>query len=423
MTEPDPLPGKHEIWILIAILVVAVGIRIGTAFWWQSRIDGMFRFGDSEAYWELAGKLAAGEPYEYGPNHYQVFRTPGYPAILAPLFWIFGGSPPVMAARILGAVLGTAAIGGVWWWARSLFGQIPGLFSAAIGAVYPGAIVTSIFVLTEAAFCPVMVLNLILWGEATHSPSRRKTSLYATAAGITFGLAVLIRPSWLLFLPFATLFGLAFLPERKRQVQVAAVSLAAGLVVLSPWWIRNAQVTGRFVPTTLQTGASLYDGLNPAATGASDMRFVPQFEEEERRNPSGDEPLEFRLTRRLTNESVAWTRQHPWKAIHLGGIKFLRIWNIFPNEPSFSSLFTRLGIALSYVPVLVFGLIGAISNLRRGFSYMLCWLPALYFSLLHMVFIGSIRYRQPAMLGLIVLAAGTVTALTAVWNRHEHCTE
>jgi hypothetical protein len=38
----------------------------------------------------------------------------------------------------------------------------------------------------------------------------------------------------------------------------------------------------------------------------------------------------------------------------------------------------------------------------------LCGLPAIYFTLLHMVFVSSIRYREPAMLGLIVLAAGVL---------------
>ena len=433
--DPEILPAKHhpkmcrslyiadicsrkrEIWSLIAILALAFGVRAGAAVWWQSRIDGAFRFGDSETYWELAGKLAEGGPYEYGPDRFRVLRTPGYPAILAPLFWIFGDHPPILAARLLGALLGTVAVAVLWWWARSLFGQLAGLIAAALGAIYPGAIVTSVFVLSEAAFCPVMLVNLVLWSQASRASSKRSWAAYAVGAGIAFGSAVLIRPSWLLFLPFAFVFGLVFGPLRKRQTQIAITGLALGIVVLSPWWIRNARVTGHFVPTSLQTGASLYDGLHAGATGASDMRFVPDFLEEERQNSSSEESLEFRLNRRLSEESVAWTRSHPFAAARLAGIKFLRMWNIVPNEPSFSSLSVRAGIVLSYAPVLFFGLIGAILNFRRGFSYMLCWLPAVYFSLLHMIFIGSLRYRQPAMLGFIVLAAGVVAVWVARWRR------
>ncbi len=106
-----------------------------------------------------------------------------------------------------------------------------------------------------------------------------------------------------------------------------------GLVTaMTPWWIRNAWVTGRFVPTTLQVGASLYDGLSPEATGASNMDFVERFEAEER--PSDDEmPLEQRLDRRMREASLAWARENPGRVVQLAGIKFLRMWNLWPNEP------------------------------------------------------------------------------------------
>ena len=92
--------------------------------------------------------------------------------------------------------------------------------------------------------------------------------------------------------------------------------LAALCVAMLPWWIRNAYVTGRFVPTTLQIGASLYDGLSPSATGASDMEFVPTFVAQERQRDvwateGGGALFEVRLDRRMRDESVTWAADNP----------------------------------------------------------------------------------------------------------------
>ena len=92
----------------------------------------------------------------------------------------------------------------------------------------------------------------------------------------------------------------------------------------------------------------------------------------------------------------------------LAAIKLVRLWNLWPNERQFSTWPIRLAVALGYLPVLALGLAGAVGSFRRGWPYVLCWLPAAYFTLLHVVFVSSIRYREPAMLALMVLAAGRI---------------
>src|SRR5690349_17264092 len=73
-------------WKLAAILAVALVLRLAAGWWWQERLPAgvKFGFGDSESYWELGRAIARGEPYEYGPDNLKIFRTPGYPALLAP---------------------------------------------------------------------------------------------------------------------------------------------------------------------------------------------------------------------------------------------------------------------------------------------------------------------------------------------------
>ncbi len=186
-----------------------------------------------------------------------------------------------------------------------------------------------------------------------------------------------------------------------------------GLVVaMLPWWIRNACVTGRFVPTTLQVGASLYDGLNPHATGASNMDFVERFEAEElqaeKQSPAHrGESLEVRLDRRMRDDALAWARANPGRALQLAGVKFLRMWNVWPNEPRLSaSWLVCLAVFFTYTPLLILAIMGAWRTVGRGWPYILCCLPAVYLTLLHVVFVSSIRYRDPAMLALLALAAG-----------------
>lgn len=399
-------------WPLAAVLLLALAVRLAAAGWWQHRLgDRPFGFADSESYWALAERVAKGETYAFGDD--RVFRTPGYPIVLsAPIRWFGTGLEGIRAARVEAALLGVLAVGGVWWWARMLFDEQTALWAAGLTAVYPGAISTSTFILSEAPFCPLMVWNLVLWTRAERAATTGGRWGTACAAGALAGLATLMRPSWLLFTPFALLIGMPRGVPWKQQAQIAGAMLLGLIVVMSPWWVRNYQVVGRFVPTSLQVGASLYDGLNPKATGASEMSFVPKFAAAERAHPSDDPqiPFEVRLDRRLRDASLAWAKDHPNDVLRLMGAKFARMWNIWPNEAAFSSWTLRLAMLCTYGPLMVLAMIGAWRYGPRGWPYVLCALPAVYFTLLHTVFVSSLRYREPAMFGLIVLAAGVIGA-------------
>ena len=71
----------------------------------------------------------------------------------------YQGEPPIFAARAWNALWGTAAVGGLMALARMMFDQrianVAGLFAAAL----PEAIAGSVFVLSEAAFVPLMLCS------------------------------------------------------------------------------------------------------------------------------------------------------------------------------------------------------------------------------------------------------------------------
>lgn len=408
------------------VLFVAFSVRLGAAYWWESRLaEGQqFAWGDSEGYWVLAEKIARGEPYQYGRGQPHIFRTPGYPIALAGLFWIAGDEPPVIWARVLGSVFGTLAVGGVMWLTRELFSTRAAIVSGVMAALYPGAIGMSVFVLSEAPFCPLMVAQLIGWIAASRAEYPKRAGGLALLAGTIAGIATLVRPSWLLFTPFAGGVAFVLFGERKRQLFIAA-ALAVGFVLaMSPWWVRNYGVTGKLTLTTTQFGASLYDGWRPDASGESDMRFVEQFYQEQLKADAAEsgsvkKTFEERLDDRMRNAAITWAKENPSRVIQLAGMKFLRIWSPWPNAENMQSWMYRVVIFCGDTPLMVLGIVGVIRFTRRGWPYALCAVPAVYFTCLHMIFVGSIRYRQPAMLVLIVLAAGIVDVWWKASNTKE----
>lgn len=396
-------------WILGVLIVLGLVIRVGAAAWWETRLadDQRFFFGDSLSYEVLARQLAHGEDFAYGTAY--IARTPGYPLTLVPFYW-FADEPPTLALRMVGVLCGTVAIALAAWIARMLFGNLAGLIAAALVTFYPGAIAMSVFILSEAPFAPLMLVTLGLAIVALREDTWLRRLAFAAAAGAAFGAAILVRPSWLMFPLFAAPVGLVFYGNRKQQIAIYAVAGLSAVVVMSPWWVRNYAIVGKFVPTSLQVGASLYDGLGPQATGASDMRYVDGFKARlaAAEEGTGDDlpgTFESRLDDLMKQEAIAWTRQNPGKALRLAGVKLWRYWTPWGNDQEVRGKMAWV-IAAGYLPIVLTGVAGAFCFARRGWVYLLLALPLIYFCLLHLVFVSSIRYRQPPMLALAVLSAG-----------------
>ena len=471
---------KRYRFLCVAVLATAFIIRLGVAVYWNSFVlkttasahtentngdvpllnsstqDGPFFFGDSDSYWKLGRAVAFGRPYEFDQErHWQIFRTPGYPILLAPLFWLFGDAPPVFAARLQGACFGTLNVALVFLLASVYFEGYRNrrwiaFFAALFVSLDPTLALQSVCVLSEESFLTfASALNVAVITTArrldllpnTHADctcsdienadvSRRQNSnqysqafllaLFATGA-------IYIRPSWLYYLPFAfvcivvfrvmksrskdrlkTSTGLVGTPKTIYSVAIVlVVTFAFQVLFLSPWIYRNLKLTGRIIPTSLQMGASLYDGLNPNATGASDMSFVDKFRYEELVNPSDspDVHFEVRLDERLKREAVNWAKSHPGRVAKLACVKLYRLWAPIPREKAFSRPSLKIALLITYAPIFILGLCGAFRSWRRKGAAWSLAIPTLYLSAIHMVFVSSIRYRTPALPGLAILAA------------------
>ncbi len=344
------------------------------------------------------------------------------------------------------------------------------LLAASYVAVDPLQVVSSVLILSEAPFGFFMLMQIYCWSrmfQASRSavPTVRNVSfLLAAMLGLSSAACVYLRPAWFYFPPFVIVLQclgyivpnpVAFfvrplvdlsgrfvsggrVPEssasgrgirfqhtgrlcrisnqtdaQHARGDMMALYLTRYLIAVSvfsiclfPWCLRNHRVSGHVVATTLQTGASLYDGLNPEADGSSDMRFVARFRDSE---PLDSPTYEYDVDTKMKRAALAWAAENPGAVLRLALHKFHRLWNCRPNEPAFSSPAVQAVVFLSYVPVLLFGLLGSVMIFRRGMEwgmeYRLLLAPAIYITMLHVVFVASIRYRTPAMLLLAIPAA------------------
>ena len=137
----------------------------GALYWQARRPDPKhFGMGDSDGYFTLGRALAEGQPYEYGPHGWQIFRARAIRCC-----W-----PPCS-----GSLVNTRSLPRTWktpCWAHSVwrqsggsrqwFGARAALLAAAMAAFYPESIASSAMILSDTPFCALMLLQLGLWTAA-----------------------------------------------------------------------------------------------------------------------------------------------------------------------------------------------------------------------------------------------------------------
>ena len=94
----------------------------------------------------------------------------------------------------------------------------------------------------------------------------------------------------------------------------------------------------------------------------------------------------------------------------------MRMWSPIPNADTYRRPEVRLIGAGWTLPIFALAVMGAVVTIRRAGQGGLCTAlfllaPALYLSIVHSVFVGSVRYRLPAMPMIEILAAAALGVL------------
>jgi 4-amino-4-deoxy-L-arabinose transferase-like glycosyltransferase/Tfp pilus assembly protein PilF len=265
-------PTRTRIYLGLAAVLLA-GAALRAAYFRDLRNDPLYLHPalDAELHQYWARALSSGDwTAPRGRNDPKIettpyFRPPGYPYALAAVDRITGGSPE--SVRLAQFVLGlcTCVLG--FLLGRRLSGSAAGLWAAA-GLASSWTLIFFEGELLDSSLLAALVLGSIL---ALDAASRRPSTARFALAGALLGLASLVRPNVLLFLPPAAAWLYVRVRaggSRRRLASAAAATLlAATLLTVLPATLRNYRVSGEWVLISANGGINLWAGNNPDADG------------------------------------------------------------------------------------------------------------------------------------------------------------
>lgn len=403
------MSGDRSAWRLaLAVFVVALAARSawGVARWWREGLPPPLAFPDEQQYWGMAQSASRGEGFrdELG---FRCGRMPLYPGFLT----VFAGfSNGVAAAQAVQWVIGAAgaAMLSIWVarWGKGIAGT-----AGVLAAIDPFLVFSSSLLLTETVFVTLLIgLWCVLWDASDRGGLKRWI-----AVGLLAGTCLLVRESSIGLVGVGVLWALFVRRLRADAVVGALVAMGVVAVMLLPWAIRNHQILGEWRWLTTRGGISLYDGVRPGADGTSNLGDV-------KASNAVAGMTETQWDGHFREQAWAALRADPSRVLKLAGMKLARMWNPFPNVESHRSGFAGMVSAGWALPVFALACIGVFvvlgdTSLGGGWLVLFLLLPAVYLSLLHSVFVGSVRYRLPAMPFLEVLAAIAICRAVGPWPR------
>jgi len=397
------MDGRRSRRLILAAAGVALLLRLafGLLYWTGKPLTH-----DEREYLSLAESLAAGRGFTYADSDEtgtspRFGRAPGYPAFLA----LFPApsrpeSAPALI-KIVQSVLGAIGILLIASIARSAAGERAAVISAWLAAVYPPLVWMPSYVLSETLYFPLALLCALLLNMA--GAGLRDDVRRSVAAGLIAGIAALVRPGMLIFLPMAAVW----LARRRRLAPAVALALAA-TVVIAPWTLRNLRHFGRFVLIASEGGVTFWTGNHPLARGEGDLAANPELKRHEVAfraahpglSAEALEPLYYReALRQIRNDPAGWLALLVRKAFY----------TVVPIGPSYTLHSTKylLATVVPYAVLAPLALAGFVIIRRSGRPPAPLYLLAASVVLTSLIFFPQERFRLTVIDPLIIVGAAS----------------
>jgi 4-amino-4-deoxy-L-arabinose transferase-like glycosyltransferase len=424
--SPAPAPrgiDRRLLWLL----AVAALVRLAFFLPFQDLPLKM----DEIQYQELAVNLVEGRGFALN-GKLTSWRPPLYSAMLAGLYAVTGTTDPSVA-RALQAVLSLVTVVLTFAVARRFFGPRAALIAAGVVAFYPSLLFYNNHVLTEILFTLLVTLTVWCFVRQLERPGLGR----AVATGLALGAAVLTRDIIWPMGPVMVLIA-AWVTPGRLAVRAAhgAALLAAFLLVVTPWAVRNTRLQGTTTFIATNGGIVFMEGnyehtpldrswrAHALDSELKVRRFLPTDVTEGVR-----QKLAFRY-------GIDYALQHPSLTVRRSLVKAANVWGLereitgtllngsYGRVPQVAILGVTVAIMGVYALTMLAAVIGLCAALARGGAgmplHVFTAIFVVYYTAAHALVFGHPRYHLPLMPLLTLYAASAWASWPRGWAAVPH---
>ncbi len=399
---PEPA-GPPRFWRPSIAVVAGLALAGRAAYAVSKRHQPLL--GDAIYYSAQAKTLAEGKgfahPFFGGPA---ADHPPLTSLVLAPVALV---TSSITAQRLLMAVVGALVVVAVAYLAHLVAGPRAGLVAAVVAAAYPNLWMNDALTMSDALTALLVAALLIAVWRWRRSP----TAWWAAAIGAAAGLGTLARaelPILVVLLVVPVMLLGRDVPGRTTARHVG-VATGVALVLVGPWIGANLVRFDKPVLLSTNDGLTLV-GANCESTyyggglGFWDLRCAPLVE--------GDPSDEDAAYRTMATDYI---RDHLGRIPTVVAARIGRVWGFYrPSDMVYLNQgegrerwASRLGI-WAYDLLVPLGAFGVWALWERGVRGRDLWIllaPFVAVTITAAVFYGIARFRVPAEVPLVVLAA------------------
>jgi len=217
--------------------------------------DKFDNYVDTRGYMLLAKNLLEGHGFSgstsppYAPDN---FRTPGFPLVLALVYWLFDFQ--IAPFFFLNSLISAITCGMAFLILRQYLDQRVALLGGLLLAFDVDSIMYANFILTETLYTFVLIVAAYFFFE--YLRTNRLWQLMASS--IFLALNVYVRPAGI-YTAAIVFIGMGIYCRFRAPFrwQRAALALVVFAALLAPWYLRNALQVGRFEISSISMSKAL----------------------------------------------------------------------------------------------------------------------------------------------------------------------